>query len=141
MQERALWLLASLAVVVLLVAGLKPHLQKDEPAVEATEGPRLSETVHVAVFNGCGEAHLAARMTKRARSLGLDVILEGNADSFGYLESIVIDRSGDLCRAQQVAALLGIPNCIQQISDDTYRMEDVAIIIGKDHKRLQLLGP
>jgi len=140
-QERALWLLASLAGVVLLVAGLRPHLQRDAPAVPAAEGPRLSETVNVAVFNGCGEAHLAARMTKRARSLGLDVILEGNADSFGYLESIVIDRGGDLTKARHVAALLGIPNCIQQISDDTYRMEDVAIIIGTDYKRLRLLGP
>jgi len=140
-QERALWLLASLAGVVLLVAALKPYLHKDEPAAEVAEGPTLSEIVHVAVFNGCGEAHLAARMTKRARSLGLDVILEGNADSFSYLESIVIDRGGDLSRARQVADLLGIPNCIQQISDDTYRMEDVAIIIGKDYKRLQLLGP
>lgn len=141
MQERALWLLASLAGVVLLVAGLRPHFQGDEPTAPAAESPPVDEAVLVAVFNGCGEAHLAARMTKRARSLGLDVILEGNADSFGYLESIVIDRGGDLTKARHVAALLGIPNCIQQISDDTYRMEDVAIIIGKDHERLHLLGP
>ena len=78
-------------------------------------------------------------MTKKARALGLDVIHEGNADSFGFLQSIVIDRSGRTEVAKRVALLLGIPHWIQQISDDAYRLEDVSIIIGKDFERLGLL--
>ena len=78
-------------------------------------------------------------MREKAQSLGLDVIEEGNADSFGYLESIVIDRDGDFEKARQVASLLGIPNYIQQISNDDYRLEDIRIIVGKDYRKLQLL--
>ena len=78
-------------------------------------------------------------VSPKARGLGLDVIHEGNADSFGFLQSIVIDRGGDPEKASQVAALLGIPNWIQQISDDTYRLEQVQIIVGRDYKSLKLL--
>ena len=141
MQERILWLLASLAGAILLVAGLWPVPE----AVEKSSGivgpttPELAERVRVSVLNGCGVPQVAARMTRIARRLGLDVIHEGNAGSFGFLQSIVIDRGGDPEKARQVAALLGIPHWIQQISDDTYHLEEVQIIIGKDYKSLKLL--
>ena len=140
MQERVLWLLAILAGAILLVASLWPGAgaeQKMPVIVPATPG--LTERIRVSVLNGCGVSQVAARMTRKARGLGLDVIHEGNADSFGCLQSIVIDRGGDPEKASQVAALLGIPNWIQQISDDTYRLEEVQIIIGKDYKSLKLL--
>ena len=139
MQERLLWLLAILAGAILLVASLWPGSKEITPGISRSEAPQLTERVRVSVLNGCGVPQLAARMTRRARRLGLDVIHEGNADSFGFLQSIVIDRGGDPKKASQVAALLGIPNWIQQISDDTYRLEEVQIIIGKDYKILKLL--
>lgn len=80
-------------------------------------------------------------MTRKARALDLDVIDEGNATSFGFLESVVIDRVGDLGRARRVADALGIPDAIQQISDDTFRLEEVTIIIGRDYDRLRLFEP
>ena len=140
MQERVLWLLAILAGAILLVASLWPGAgaeQKMPVIVPATPG--LTERIRVSVLNGCGVSQVAARMTRKARGLGLDVIHEGNADSFGFLQSIVIDRCGDPEKASQVAALLGIPNWIQQISDDTYRLEQVQIIVGRDYKSLKLL--
>ena len=82
---------------------------------------------------------VAARMRKKAQTLGFDVIDEGNADSFNYLHSIVIDRLGNIKKTKQVANMLGIPNFIQQISNDDYRLEDIRIIVGKDYKRLRLL--
>ncbi|MEE2659643.1 MAG: LytR C-terminal domain-containing protein [Candidatus Latescibacterota bacterium] len=91
------------------------------------------------MLNGCGEPQIAARMTRKARSLGLDVIDEGNASSFNFLESLVIDRNGDMEKARQVARTLGINNLIQQIDEDPYRLEDVAVIIGRDYRRLRLL--
>ena len=139
MQERALWLLASLAGAFLLVASLWPGPEENKPVPAASATPELTERVRVSVLNGCGVAQVAARMTRKARGLGLDVIHVGNADSFGFLQSVVIDRGGDPEKARQVAALLGIPNWIQQISDDTYRLEEVQIIIGKDYKSLKLL--
>ncbi len=134
-----LWLLASAAGAILLVAGLWPDPQKEGSSVAPPITPESGISVRVSVLNGCGAPKVAARMTRKARALGLDVIHEGNADSFGFLQSIVIDRSGRTEVARRVASLLGIPHWIQQISDDAYRLEDVSIIIGKDFERLGLL--
>lgn len=141
MQERALWLLAGLAGVIFLVAGLRPHLAPPEPAAAVDDGPVAESRVRVAVLNGCGDTHVATRMTRRARALGLDVIHEGNAESFAYVHSVVIDRSGDMQRGAQVARLLGIRYYVQQVSDDPYLLEEATIVIGKDYKRLDLLAP
>ena len=141
-----MWLLGSLAGAFLLAASIWPQFQVDEsvePVVPVQEPPEVAPVpgllTRVSVLNGCGDPGVAARMRERAQSLGLDVIEEGNADSFGYLESIVIDREGDLEKTRQVASLLGIPNYIQQISDDDYRLEDILIIVGKDYRKLRLL--
>ena len=138
MQERVLWLLAILAGAILLVAGLWPDPEREKSEVAPSAAAELG-TVRVSILNGCGAPQVAARLTRKARALGLDVINEGNAKSFGFLQSIVIDRSGDPKKASRVAALLGIPHWIQQVSDDTYRLWDVSIIIGKDYERLRLL--
>ena len=120
-----------------MVASLWPGPEENEPVPAVSATPELTERVRVSVLNGCGVPQVAARMTRKARGLGLDVIHVGNADSFGFLQSVVIDRGGDPEKARQVAALLGIPNWIQQISDDTYRLEEVQIIIGKSLKLLE----
>ncbi len=146
MRDKALWLLGSLAGAFLLAASIWPRFQVEEPVepvVPVSEPPQAAPVpvlfARVSVLNGCGDLGVAARMREKAQSLGLDVIEEGNADSFGYLESIVIDRDGDLEKTRQVASLLGIPNFIQQISEDDYRLEDIRIIVGKDYRKLQLL--
>ena len=143
MQEKALCLLAGAACTALLAVQLWPEEQAREapaPQPEATpaEAPSIPLDFQVAVLNGCGASQVAARMTDKARALGLDVIHEGNAPSFGFVESVVIDRSGDLERARHVARLLGISGAIQQLSDDDYRLEAVTIVIGRDYRRLGL---
>jgi hypothetical protein len=140
-QEKALWLLASVAGIVLLGVALRPQWGSSAQTPASTPVPALRGSFRVAVLNGCGDPHVAARMTRRARSLGIDVIHEGNASSFDFVESLVIDRTGDLERARGVASTLGIPHTIQQISDDDYRLEEVTVIIGRDYTRLRLLEP
>ena len=147
MRDKALWLLGSLAGAFLLVASIWPRFQVEEavePVVPVMEPPARAAPVpvpvtRVSILNGCGDPGIAARMREKAQSMGLDVSEEGNADSFGYLESIVIDRDGDLEKTRQIASLLGIPNYIQQISNDDYRLEDILIIVGKDYRKLRLL--
>ncbi|MCY3762521.1 MAG: LytR C-terminal domain-containing protein [Gemmatimonadetes bacterium] len=141
-----MWLLGSLAGAFLLAASIWPRFQVEEaadPVVPITEPPQAAPVpdlfTRVSILNGCGDPGVAARMREKAQSLGFDVIEEGNADSFGYLETIVIDRDGDIEKARQVASLLGIPNYIQQISNDDYRLENIRIIVGKDYRKLQLL--
>jgi len=107
----------------------------------ATDPPPTTTRLRVAVYNGCGDPQVAARMTRRARGLDLDVIHEGNAESFAYVHSVVIDRTGDMERAGEVARLLGIEHYVQQLSGDPYMLEDVTIVVGKDYKRLNLLDP
>ncbi len=140
MLERVLWLTASVAGVGLLIVAVRPLLPVTSSAPEPqAQQIVLVDGVRIAMLNGAGEPQLAARMTRKARTLGLDVIREGNAASFSYLESVVIDRVGNMEQARAVAALLSIPHTIQQIDDDTYRLEQVEVIIGHDHRRLQLL--
>ena len=141
MQERLVLLLAGLAGVVLLVAGLRPYLESQPETVSTLSIPELKQPIRIAIFNGCGASQLAARMTKKARRLGLDVIDEGNADSFEYSYSMTIDRVGDLDKARRVADILGIPHYIQQVSEDQFRLEEVSVIIGRDYQELKLLEP
>ena len=141
MQEKALWLLASIAGIVLLGVALLPQWEPAARTPEPEPAPAMEGSFRVAVLNGCGDLRVAARMTRKARALGLDVIHEGNASSFGFLESLVIDRTGNLERARGVARALGIPHTIQQISDERYRLEEVTVIVGRDYKRLGLLEP
>ena len=145
MQEKIAWLLAATAGAILLVAALWQY--SGGKAGGAAKVPdaildpplHLSETIRVEVLNGCGAPQAAARLTSKVRELGMDVIDEGNAESFSFPQSMVIDRSGDLDKARQVAALLGIPNYIQQINDSPSRLAAVTIIIGRDHQQLKLL--
>ena len=140
MRERALWLLASMAGAILLMAAIWPRFEREDGAAVASASALIPNVLaRVSVLNGCGDPQVAARMRKKAQSLGLDVIDEGNAESFDFLHSLVIDRGGDMEKARRVAALLGIPHCIQQVSDDDYRLDDIRIIVGKDYKRLRLL--
>ena len=143
MQERIPWLLANLAGGLLVVFALWPEPVPPAPSAAKPERAAAVEKVEarLAVLNGCGEAQVAGRLTQRLRALGFDVIHEGNAESFDFAHTVVIDRGGDFERARRVAASLGIPRCIQQIRTDEYRLEDVAVVIGRDHRRLRLLDP
>ena len=141
MREKILWLLASGAGIILLAAAFWQR-----PVAETESGQPLESSLHlegpirVEILNGCGIPHAAARLTRKARSLGLDVINEGNAESFNFLHTMVIDRSGNPEKADQVASVLGVVNRIQQITDDAYRLADVTVVIGRDFKQLNLLA-
>jgi len=137
------WLLAT-AILRLLPAKIEapaPAELDPPPQARVLTADLPEEPVRVQVLNGCGAPQAAARLTRRARALGLDVIDEGNADSFGFLESMVIDRRGDMTRARLVAELLGIPVCIQQITHHPSFLAEVSVVIGRDHEQLGLLGP
>ena len=136
--------LASVAGIVLLLTALHQNFdQREEEREKAGKSPKaslhLQEPIRVEVLNGCGTPQVAARLTKKSRTLGLDVIHEGNAVSFNFLHTMVIDRSGDPGKARQVASVLEIPHCIQQITEDAYRLADVSIIIGRDYLQMNLL--
>jgi hypothetical protein len=96
--------------------------------------PRPSRDVEpaVRVLNGCGVEGLGLRTTMFLREREIDVVDFENAESFDYEESIVVDRSGDMGAALDIARLLRIPNVIQQIPENP--LVDVIIVVGADYE-------
>ena len=142
MQDRILWLLTGVAGIVLLSTALWQQVDLADFAKETTPPTsvqRLEEPIRIEILNGCGVSQVAAHLTRKTRRLGFDVIHEGNAAQFGFLHSVVIDRSGDWDNARKVAAILGIPHCVQQIAADGAPLADVSVVIGSDYQRLGLL--
>jgi hypothetical protein len=147
MQEKILWFLAGTAGTILLAivawSNLKPQtvepLTSAAPLLAVTPEP-LTTAIRVEILNGCGFPQVAARLTRRARDLGLDVIHEGNADRFDHLHTLVIHRGGDPEQARQVASVLNIPHLIEQQTQGAFRLADVVIIIGHDFRRINLFA-
>lgn len=144
-QELILWGLAAVAIALLLKASFWPHTAAPEPTPQQ-EVPKPETTpqrspIRVEILNGGGEAQVAARLRKKARALGLDVIHEGNAPSFNHLYTLVVDLDGDIEQARQVADILGIPHFIQQQQESQFSLASVSIVIGRDYRRIGLLDP
>ena len=144
-QELILWGLAAVAIALLLKASFWPHTAVPEPTPQQ-EVPKPETTpqrspIRVEILNGGGEAQVAARLRKKARALGLDVIHEGNAPSFNHLYTLVVDLDGDIEQARQVADILGIPHFIQQQKESQFSLASVSIVIGRDYRRIGLLDP
>ena len=83
-QELILWGLAFVAIALLLKVAFWPHsVAAPEPTpqqevAKSETTPQISP-IRVEILNGGGESQVAARLRKKARVLGLDVIHEGNA--------------------------------------------------------------
>ncbi len=143
LQELVLWGLAVVAIALLLKAAFWPHSAAVPEPTPQREVPKLETTsqispIRVEILNGGGEPQIAARLRKKVRALGLDVIHEGNAPSFNYLHTLVVDLDGDIEQARQVADVLGIPHFIQQKTDQ-FSLASVSIVIGRDYRRIGLL--
>jgi len=106
----------------------------------AKEEEGRAARIKVEVLNGCKEPGIARKFARILRSKGFDVVNGdgANAENFGFLETIVVDRSGDMEKAWKVARVLGTENCIQQVIADPYRVEEVTVVIGKDFKELSV---
>lgn len=144
-QELILWGLATVAIALLLKAAFWPQSAAPEPTLQQ-EAPKpvtapQPSPIRVEILNGGGESQVAARLRKKARALGLDVIHEGNAPSFNYLHTLVVDLDGDIEQARQVADILGIPHFIQQKKENQFNLASVSIVIGRDYRRIGLLDP
>ncbi|MDD5686210.1 MAG: LCP family protein [Elusimicrobia bacterium] len=97
--------------------------------------PTYSNIV-VEIFNASGKTDLAGKMRKYFVKKNFDVIKTGNYDpNSKYEKTIVIDRMGQLKKAQQIADEIGVKEVITKI--DESRGVDVTIIIGRDWQGLK----
>ncbi|MCL7972889.1 MAG: LytR C-terminal domain-containing protein [marine benthic group bacterium] len=100
--------------------GLPSSLSTDE----------AEQRISVEVLNGAGEPGAAARITDALRDAGYDVKTFGNAPSFEYEVTIVIDRSERSGAARSVADALGVDEVRLQPEPALYL--DATIILGRD---------
>lgn len=135
-MKRWVWVLGGLVIAGLIVFAATAFWQSPPPPPRPA--PQIAHNIRVEILNGCGTGGLAGQIGKKLRDFGVDVMTMGNAENFNFAETIVMDRIGKLEYARQVAALIGTPNVIQQKTPDTYRLEEVTIIIGRDYDRLEI---
>ena len=102
---------------------------------------KLSRLMKIQVLNGCGEGGVATQVAARLRWGGGDVVETGNAESFTFPQTLIVDRAGDRTHAQEVARLLGVPidRVIEQRND--LLMVDCSVVIGLDFSQLALSIP
>ncbi|MBN2029548.1 LytR C-terminal domain-containing protein [bacterium] len=103
----------------------------EEPTVQA-----VPEILQIEVLNGCGVQGVAAQLTDYLRSQGFDVVKTDNFESFNVIETVVIDRRGNLENGIRIAKALGLgeERVLQEVND-AYLI-DATLVIGKDFKNL-----
>lgn len=127
------WRSAAVLALGAVVAGATFFAVRTGRDVEDLEPRTLSVPegrVRVEVLNGGGMAGAARRATDLSRDAGFDVVYFGNASSFDYAESEVVDRIGRPELARAVAEVLGIHNVLSDPDPDLY--VDVSVVLGRD---------
>lgn len=105
--------------------------------VPAEEGSAFGRgIIRVEVLNGCGDAGVAERVTDWLRGEGFDIVYFGNADTFSYEETILLDRSGRPEFVREVAGVLGCERIERRY--DGLLLLDVTVIVGRDWRGLRL---
>jgi hypothetical protein len=92
----------------------------------------FADRISVEVLNGAGEAGAASLVTEALRDAGYDVKTFGNAATFEYEKTIVIDRSERSGAARSVADALGVEEIRSEPQPALYL--DATIILGLDWK-------
>ncbi len=122
------------------------------PAGTIIEEPEKPEIVRLQIKNGCGIKNVAEDIAQSfmqsSTGVFFDIIDKGNARTFNYEKTLVIDRKGDPVNAGSyseaalyVAELLRVAPeqlLIEKLSDNLLDIE-VTIIIGSDYDSLKNL--
>jgi hypothetical protein len=111
-----------------------PAASNDFEGLPSSISPEaLTGRISVEVLNGAGEPGAAARITEALRDAGYDVKTFGNASSFEYERTIVIDRSNRSNAARSVADALGVEEVRSEPQPALYL--DATIILGRDWRQ------
>lgn len=127
-------------VIVYLFYSLSMKITFGSQPVETGEIVKKDSLMQIEILNGCGATGIGEVFTNYMRKCGFDVIQTGNYISFDVMNTIIIDRKGNIKNAFAVADSLGIGETavIQQLNKDYFL--DVSLIIGKDYKQLKPLA-
>lgn len=104
------------------------------PPESPTAPVNLANRIKIEVLNGVGEAGLARTFADRLRDRGFDVVATTNADHFEHQVTHVLDRSGRLGIATQVATGLGTDSVAVALDPDLFL--DASVVVGHDWRDL-----
>ena len=142
-RHRSAVLTAVLAILLLAVVILGStfvgRLFSDPDPQRVSGSPvKPGSIVQIDVLNGCGSPGAATAVTTYLRTRGYDVVEVRNYRSLNVDETFIIDRTGDLERARNVASVLGAKpdKILQQLNPDYY--VDVSVVVGRDFHSLKL---
>jgi len=89
-------------------------------------------TITVEVLNGTRTAGLANRARDLFQSYDLEVMAPNNADNDQYLNTVVLDRKGNLDNAKKVADIIHCTRIFSKPDPQMDQAVDVTVILGKD---------
>lgn len=124
---------------------LKETVKQTLDSIANAEAAGAEElTITIEILNGTNRRGLAARTAQLFKSFGYEIGRVGNADSFDYEKTVIIDRSGNVNKAQKAANLVHcsrIETTARPDIDDDGQYEslpepeegvDVTILLGND---------
>jgi anionic cell wall polymer biosynthesis LytR-Cps2A-Psr (LCP) family protein len=124
---------------------LKETVKQTLDSIANAEAAGAEElTITIEILNGTNRRGLAARTAQLFKSFGYEIGRVGNADSFDYEKTVIIDRSGNVNKAQKAANLVRcsrIETTARPDLDDDSKYEslpepeegvDVTILLGND---------
>ncbi|MCU0639314.1 MAG: LytR C-terminal domain-containing protein [Candidatus Krumholzibacteria bacterium] len=102
--------------------------------VGTREEEEVFEPFQMEVLNGTGEKGIAKEITTQLRRLGIDVLIERNAERFDFRETVLVDRRGNPALMKRLSKQLGCVRVLKQFQD---RPEvDVTLVIGWNRDKL-----
>lgn len=94
--------------------------------------PPETLTITVEVLNGTKTPGLATRARDLFQSYDMEVMAPNNADNDQYLNTVVLDRKGNLDDAKKVADIIRCQKVYSKPDAQMDQAVDVTVILGKD---------
>jgi hypothetical protein len=88
------------------------------------------EPFQIEVLNGTGETGLAMETAMKLRTMGIDVLIVGDAQRYDFDESILIDRKGNPDLMKRLSRSIGCRRVLKQIQSKP--LVDATLIVGRD---------
>lgn len=137
------YLLIVVSVAVLAFVGsfaIKYSVGESSPQVKQRSFLRFQ------VLNGCGVSGAAAKFSRHLRELStdeivIDVIDEGNFESFDQDKTLLIVRDASTAEAEAVTILMGLADdqVVRRELSDNFLDIDFTVVLGDDYT--SMLGP
>ena len=89
-------------------------------------------TITVQVLNGTRTAGLANRARDLFQSYDLEVMAPNNADNDQYINTVVLDRRGNMDNAKKVADIIHCTRIFSKPDPQMDQAVDVTVVLGKD---------